>query len=164
MRCGNCGHELAPDAKFCQECGLSVDTSCTACGTPLSATAKFCTECGRPRSGDAPRPSAAPPTESPPPAFSAEPRPGPAAAGIAGAERRQLTVMFVDLVGSTELSQRLDNEVLREVLNSYQARSAQVITRYEGYIAQYLGDGMLMYFGYPAAHEDDAERAVRAGI
>jgi class 3 adenylate cyclase len=71
--------------------------------------------------------------------------------------------MFVDLVGSTKLSQLLDNEQLREVLRAYQASATQVITRYEGYIAQYLGDGMLVYFGYPAAHDDDAERAVRAG-
>ena len=72
--------------------------------------------------------------------------------------------MFCDLVGSTELSERLDPEDLREVVRSYQATSAEVIARYDGHIAQYLGDGLLVYFGYPNAHEDDAERAVRAGL
>ena len=79
-------------------------------------------------------------------------------------ERRQLTVMFCDLVGSTALSERLDPEELQAVVRTYQEVSAQVIERYEGYIAQYLGDGLLVYFGYPAAHEDDAARAIRAGL
>ena len=80
------------------------------------------------------------------------------------AERRQLTVMFCDLVGSTDLSQRLDAEDLRRVVRAYQAAASQAIDRYAGHIAQYLGDGLLVYFGYPQAHEDDAERAVRAGL
>ena len=79
-------------------------------------------------------------------------------------ERRQLTVMFCDLVGSTALSEHLDPEELQTVVQTYQEVSAQVIERYEGYIAQYLGDGLLVYFGYPAAHEDDAARAIRAGL
>jgi class 3 adenylate cyclase len=79
-------------------------------------------------------------------------------------ERRQLTVMFCDLVGSTALSEQLDPEELQTVVRTYQEVSAQVIERYEGYIAQYLGDGLLVYFGYPAAHEDDAARAIRAGL
>jgi class 3 adenylate cyclase/predicted ATPase len=79
-------------------------------------------------------------------------------------ERRQLTVMFCDLVGSTALSEQLDPEELQAVVRTYQEVSAQVIERYEGYIAQYLGDGLLVYFGYPAAHEDDAARAIRAGL
>jgi Adenylate and Guanylate cyclase catalytic domain len=87
----------------------------------------------------------------------AEPRP-------AEAERRQLTVLFCDLVDSTALASRLDPEELREVVRAYQETSAKVIARYEGHIAQYLGDGLLVYFGYPRAHEDDAPRAVRAGL
>ena len=79
-------------------------------------------------------------------------------------ERRQLTVMFCDLVGSTALSEQLDPEDLQTVVRTYQEVSAQVIERYEGHIAQYLGDGLLVYFGYPAAHEDDAARAIRAGL
>jgi len=80
------------------------------------------------------------------------------------AERRQLTVMFCDLVGSTALSARLDPEDLREVIGAYHAAIAEVISRFDGFVAKYMGDGVLAYFGYPQAHEDDAERAVRAGL
>jgi class 3 adenylate cyclase/predicted ATPase len=80
------------------------------------------------------------------------------------AERRQLTVMFCDLVDSTALSTQLDPEDLREVVRAYQTTCADVIQRFDGHIAQYLGDGLLVYFGYPQAHEDDAQRAVRAGL
>ena len=82
----------------------------------------------------------------------------------AGAERRQLTVMFCDLVGSTALSARLDPEDLREVIGAYHAVVAAEIARFGGFVAKYMGDGVLVYFGYPQAHEDDAERAVRAGL
>jgi class 3 adenylate cyclase len=80
------------------------------------------------------------------------------------AERRQLTVLFCDLVGSTELASRLDPEDLRGVIGAYQRCAAAVVERFEGHIAKYLGDGVLAYFGWPQAHEDDAERAVRAGL
>ncbi len=80
------------------------------------------------------------------------------------AERRQLTVMFCDLVGSTDLSEKLDPEHLREVVRAYQTTAEEAIGRYGGHIAQYLGDGLLVYFGYPVAHEDDAIRAVYAGV
>src|SRR5262245_60310295 len=88
----------------------------------------------------------------------------PATPRSTGAERRQLTVMFCDLVDSTALSSRLDPEDLREVVRAYQTACEEVIQRYGGHIAQYLGDGLLVYFGYPQAHEDDAPRAVRAGL
>ena len=80
-------------------------------------------------------------------------------AGRSSAERRQLTVMFCDLVGSTALSAQLDPEELREVVRAYQETCTEVIRRYDGHIAQHLGDGLLVYFGCPAAHEDDAQRA-----
>ncbi|MCZ6874849.1 MAG: adenylate/guanylate cyclase domain-containing protein, partial [bacterium] len=80
------------------------------------------------------------------------------------AERRQLTVMFCDLADSTKLSGQLDPEDLRDVIRAYQATSAEVIERYDGYIAQHLGDGLMVYFGWPQAHEDDAQRAVHAGL
>jgi len=79
-------------------------------------------------------------------------------------ERRQLTVQFIDLVGFTTLSQQLDPEDYHGRVQAYQAACRQVITRYEGHVAQYLGDGMLVYFGYPAAHDEDAVRAVRSGL
>src|SRR5215470_15148676 len=80
------------------------------------------------------------------------------------AERRQLTVLFCDLVGSTALSARLDPEDLREVIGAYHHCVANTVARFAGFVAKYMGDGVLVYFGYPEAHEDDAERAVRAGL
>jgi class 3 adenylate cyclase len=80
------------------------------------------------------------------------------------AERRQVTVMFSDLVGSTALSARMDPEDLREVIAAYQECVAEIVQRFGGFVAKYMGDGVLVYFGYPQAHEDDAERAVRAGL
>ena len=99
-------------------------------------------------------PGAAP--TSPQPAF-AEPKPQEP-------ERRQVTVMFSDLVGSTALSARMDPEDLREVISAYQKCVADAVQRFGGFVAKYMGDGVLIYFGYPQAHEDDAERAVRAGL
>ena len=80
------------------------------------------------------------------------------------AERRQVTVMFSDLVGSTALSARMDPEDLREVISAYQKCVAETVQPFGGFVAKYMGDGVLIYFGYPQAHEDDAERAVRAGV
>jgi class 3 adenylate cyclase len=80
------------------------------------------------------------------------------------AERRQVTVMFSDLVGSTALAGRMDPEDLREVISAYQKCVAEAVQRFGGFVAKYMGDGVLVYFGYPQAHEDDAERAVRAGL
>ena len=88
----------------------------------------------------------------------------PNAPTSASAERRQLTVMFCDLVGSTALSARLDPEDLREVIAAYHRAVADVVRGLDGFVAKYMGDGVLVYFGYPRAHEDDAERAVRAGL
>ena len=87
-----------------------------------------------------------------------------AAPESADAERRQVTVMFCDLVGSTALSTRFDPEDLKEVIGSYQRAVTEAVTGFDGFVAKYMGDGVLVYFGYPQAHEDDAERAVRAGL
>jgi class 3 adenylate cyclase len=121
--------------------------------------------------GDMQTPPAPPPSSSQhasPPATpeAARPQtaPPPSAPSTPEAERRQLTVLFCDLVGSTALSAQLDPEELREVVRAYQDTCAKVIARFEGHIAQYLGDGLLVYFGYPRAHEDDAQRAVRSGL
>ena len=96
--------------------------------------------------------------ETPEPAASIEPK------AQDTAERRQVTVMFSDLVGSTALSARMDPEDLREVISAYQKSVAETVQRFGGFVAKYMGDGVLVYFGYPQAHEDDAERAVRAGL
>src|SRR5215831_2794409 len=120
--------------------------------------------------GDASAPSAPAPT--PPEPAQSQSQPTHASEGAApsvaryepAAERRQLTVLFCDLVDSTALASQLDPEELRDVILAYQATCAEVIQRFEGHIAQYLGDGLLVYFGYPSAHEDDAQRAVQSGL
>src|SRR3954453_5919317 len=118
-----------------------------------------------------PAPSSRNPADEPPPiqaAPTATAAPGDAEAGQGaeghGAERRQLTVLFCDLVGSTALSARLDPEDLREVMAAYHGAVTEAVRRQSGYVAKLLGDGVLAYFGWPAAHEDAAERAVRAGL
>jgi predicted ATPase/class 3 adenylate cyclase len=102
--------------------------------------------------------------DAPVPSTESVRRGGDAGIGTSSAERRQLTVMFCDLVGSTALASRLDPEDLREVLASYRAAVAEVVDGFGGYVAKYMGDGVLAYFGYPQAHEHDAEQAVRAGL
>lgn len=119
--------------------------NCSACGAANPPTNRFCGQCGA-RLGDAPAPAPdAPESER-------------------EAERRQLTLMFCDLVGSTALSARLDPEDLREVMQAYRDTAVEAIARYDGSVAKFLGDGILAYFGYPRAHDDDAVRAVSAGL
>jgi hypothetical protein len=101
----------------------------------------------------------APSGTAPGPALGPSPEPEPS-----GAERRQLTVMFCDLVGSTALSAQLDPEDLREVIGAYHNCVAETVGGFDGYVAKYMGDGVLIYFGYPRAHENDAERAVMAAL
>ena len=104
---------------------------------------------------------------SEPAAAQAASEPAPASQAprnVDAAERRQVTVMFTDLVGSTELSTRMDPEDLRDIISSYQKCVTETVLRFGGFVARYMGDGALIYFGYPEAHEDDAERAVRAGL
>jgi class 3 adenylate cyclase len=114
--------------------------------------------------------ASAPPTASPvpPPAMpDVSPTRGEAAPVVPptpDAERRQLTVLFCDLVDSTRLSSQLDPEEYRDVVRAYHTACTEVIRRYDGHIAQLLGDGLLVYFGYPHAHEDDAQRAVHTGL
>src|SRR5215472_7332191 len=148
MRCPSCGFTNAEGMHFCGRCGAKLPTPCPACGFANPADHVFCGRCGVRLSA---------PTLPPSPASAAESR-------APEAERRQLTVLFCDLVDSTALATQLDPEELRAVVRAYQATCAKVIARFEGHIAQYLGDGLLVYFGYPRAHEDDAQRAVRAGL
>src|SRR6266446_1806134 len=167
MRCGQCQHENNETAKFCEECGAKLIPACPGCGYEVSPRAKFCPECGMPLSAQPPaaqtqdsrlqtRDIARPGSSDPAPVLGRY--------GTPEAERRQLTVMFCDLVGSTPLAEKLDPEELREVILAYQQTCAEQIRRFEGYIARYVGDGLLVYFSYPQAHDDDAQRAVRAGL
>ncbi|HET7595279.1 MAG TPA: AAA family ATPase, partial [Stellaceae bacterium] len=120
---------------------------CPSCGGANAPGNKYCGNCGAALSGAVPRA-----------------RPAATALGPGDAERRQLTLMFCDLVGSTALSARLDPEDMREVIGAYHRCCAEVVERHGGMIGKYMGDGVLALFGYPRAQEDDAERAVRAGL
>ncbi len=144
MICVQCGSEVAATNKFCGDCGAPMLRPCPACGSDNPADKKFCGECGS--------------------SLTAAHDATPAAAAASVAERRLLSAMFVDLVGSTELGSRLDPEDLREVIAAFQGCVTGQIARFEGFVARYMGDGVLVYFGYPQAQEDDAERAIRAGL
>jgi class 3 adenylate cyclase/tetratricopeptide (TPR) repeat protein len=152
--CPSCNNEISGDSRFCPQCGAPQALSCAACGHANAPGSRFCAQCGVALGEAAPAAAAT--------AAAAAPA-APARAGAA-AERRQLTVMFCDLVGSTALSTRLDPEDLREVIAAYHACAAEVVTRFGGYVAKYMGDGVLVYFGYPEASETDAENAVRAAL
>ncbi|MBV8095685.1 MAG: AAA family ATPase, partial [Acetobacteraceae bacterium] len=138
MKCLNCGAPVKERHNFCSVCGLPLGGACPRCGQRNGASASFCAGCGE--------------LLQPSPLIEAT------------AERRQLSVMFCDLVGSTELSSRLDPEDLREIMTIYQGVVASSARRFCGFIAKYLGDGVLIYFGWPEASENDAERAVHAGL
>jgi class 3 adenylate cyclase len=148
MRCPSCMAENAATRRFCAQCGAALPVPCPACGFENETAARFCGGCGRPIGEIA---------AQQPATLSSLPR-------ADAAERRQLTVMFCDLVGSTALSARFDPEELREEIRAYQNAVSGVVAHYDGFVAKYMGDGVLAYFGYPRAHEDDAERAVRAGL
>ena len=156
VQCPSCSANVSEGSKFCEHCGTALPRPCPACGHANSAKARFCSQCGASLAADASSP-AAPTVPRLAPSARATPPTSPA-------ERRQLTIMFCDMVGSSTLSTRLDPEEQREVVGAFQAYCAGEIKSLGGIVAQYLGDGVLAYFGYPAAHEDDAERAVRAGL
>jgi predicted ATPase/class 3 adenylate cyclase len=149
MRCTSCAFENQGGGKFCSECGTGLPRSCPQCGVVSASSAKFCGECGTGLSA----PVALPASET----TSVQQR------DVVG-ERRHLTVLFSDLVGSTKISARLDPEEFRELVADYHRATAEAITRFGGYVAKYLGDGVMAYFGWPEAHDNDAERAARAGL
>jgi len=151
FQCTKCSSEIIKGMKFCGLCGTKVSSEkkCLECGMKNPLAFAFCGGCGNPFF------KSKPPTEEP-----VEAKVIPEAE----AERRQLTVMFCDLVGSTALSEQLDPEDLRDIILSYQQVCAHAVQMYDGYIAKYLGDGVLVYFGYPVAHEDDAQRSIYAGL
>ncbi|MBK8497787.1 MAG: AAA family ATPase [Flavobacteriales bacterium] len=151
MTCANCHNENLPGARFCAHCGTASTPHCPQCDVLVLANARFCHECGTPL-------TAAPAARAP------EPAPAPPGSESGHAEQRQLSVIFSDLVSFTQLSQMLDPEDLNTVVHEYYAVCRSVCERYEGQVANYLGDGVLMHFGYPKAHEDDAHRAVRTGL
>src|SRR5919206_40984 len=156
MECPSCGSANPEGKKFCGDCGAALPVRCAACGAENPSGKRFCGDCGAALTASARGSTPAAP-------WVGEPSAWPSARSLS-AERRHLTVMFCDLIGSTALSARLDPEDLREVIAAYHKCVADLVRRFEGFVARYMGDGVLVYFGYPRAHEDDAERAVRAGL
>lgn len=140
MRCRNCDTINPENYRHCSNCGTGL-AGCEVCGFENLPGARFCGGCGRPIGG--------------PPEVQQR---------SISAERRFTTILFCDLIGSTALSTTLDPEELRSIIISYHDMFRKVVEEHDGFVAQYLGDGILAYFGYPSAREDDAERAVRAGL
>ena len=152
--CASCAFDNPDDARFCGNCGNELSLVCGACGHANPGGFKFCNSCGTALDDGAPAVAAAPA-----PAATTWPM-----VEDVGPERRHLTVLFCDLVGSSALSQSLDPEDLRTVMRGYEDACGAAIERLGGYVAQFYGDGVLAYFGYPVAHEDAAERAVHAAL
>ena len=150
QQCTSCNHQSPDGAKFCLECGTPFARTCPSCGHPV-AGGKFCMECGTPLVG-----ASAP---APPPSAAVATR---AAAPVS--ERRTTTVLFGDLVSFTTLSESRDPEEVRELLSEYFAVARTVVGRYGGTIEKFIGDAVMAVWGVPVSHEDDAERAVRAGL
>ncbi len=149
MRCAKCGTEGMPGKRFCAECGSPLLNRCPGCNSDNATDAKFCADCGA--------------------ALSAPVSPAGATATLAlrpelAGERRHLTILFCDLVGSTTMASRVDPEEWRATVAGYQRAVSEAITRFGGEVVRYVGDGIMAFFGYPIAHDNDAERAVRAGL
>ncbi|MBI5028897.1 MAG: AAA family ATPase [Chloroflexi bacterium] len=159
MKCASCSYDNAPDSKFCENCGSPLERACPNCGQAVAPNAKFCRNCGYNFA-------------TPPNRLTDLQQAAPAALQqkilttrkqIEG-ERKLVTVLFTDIVGSTALAEKLDPEEWGEIVSGAHQRVSDAIYRYEGTIAQLLGDGVLAFFGAPIAHEDDAVRAVNAAL
>jgi class 3 adenylate cyclase/tetratricopeptide (TPR) repeat protein len=149
VHCARCGTDNEAGRKFCKECGERLSVACPACGVANAADAKFCGECATRLAGSADGPLAASPVPDAP---------------IPQAERRIVSILFADLVGFTALSEGRDSEETRELLTRYFDLARDVIGRYGGTVEKFIGDAVMAAWGAPTAHEDDAERAVRAGL
>ncbi len=162
--CSNCSHENLEDAKFCENCGQTLEQICNKCGTQNKAEAKFCRTCGK--ALDLISPSAAETRlsalqQAVPEGLREKMR--LSSSQIEG-ERKPVTILFTDIVGSTAIAEKLDPEEWKEIVSGAHRRVSEAIYRYEGTVAQLLGDGVLAFFGAPITHEDDPERAVRAAL
>src|SRR5437763_7726793 len=150
--CPSCATENPAQARFCMACGAALPRTCPNCGAPAPGEARFCMSCGAALEAGA----------APPPAPAA---PQPAAApAVRGEERRQVTVLFADVSGYTAMSERLDPEDVKGLIERCLRRLGAEVDRYGGTVDKYIGDNVMAIFGAPVAHEDDAERAVRAGL
>lgn len=149
MLCSSCNFENPQGLKFCGNCGSPLLASCPNCSFQNPPEFKFCGQCGS---------ALSPRAELPAHTGSAQ------AIAESDGERRQLTVMFCDLVDSTALASRIDPEDLRGIITTFQTICSKIIIRYEGHVAQYMGDGIMVYFGYPTTYENSANQAVSSGL
>ncbi len=156
MQCPKCTYKNDTGNKFCGNCGTKLALFCPGCSTENPSDHRFCGKCGTALHSAGAADSTGNGEE--------HTRPSVQEAGGSDSEVRHLTIMFCDLVGSTALSASRDAEEFRLLVHDYQSTCEKIISRFDGHIAQYLGDGLLIYFGYPAAHEDDAVRAVHTGL
>src|ERR671915_586207 len=147
MSCGSCGTENPAGASFCMACGARLERRCASCGAAAPPEARFCMSCGSQLDQIA--------ATSPPVPRAAEQPPE---------ERRQVTVLFADLSGYTAVAERMDPEAVKALVDRALMRLGQEVERYGGTVDKYIGDNVMAIFGAPVAHEDDAERAVRAGL
>ena len=150
MRCPACSTENVAGRKFCAECGTRLASPCPSCGAVNDPGAKFCGECGTALASAGQAPAGGPA--------------GDEASGPAVAERRIVSVLFVDLVGFTALTEGRDPEVIRDLQERYFATTRTIVERYGGTLEKYIGDAVMAVWGAPTAHEDDPERAVRAAL
>jgi len=140
MKCPECQFENRKGAKFCKECGNSLELTCPKCESITDPGSKFCDACGQ--------------------SLSEITEPEPVIPGAEG-ERKHITVLFSDLSGYTTMSERLDPEELKEIMSRIFGEIAQVVTRFEGFIEKFIGDAVMALFGVPKAHEDDPIRAIK---
>jgi class 3 adenylate cyclase/predicted ATPase len=162
MTCPTCGSVNEAGRKFCGECGTRLATVCATCGTSNAPGARFCGECGSGLEAGA-EPAAAIRPGARPAALPAAPG-GNSRADAGATERRLVTVLFADLVSFTSLAEGRDHEEVRDLLSRYADAAREVIERYGGTVEKFIGDAVMAVWGAPTAHEDDAERAVRAGL
>src|SRR5476651_1526780 len=161
MRCPTCGNDCPTDKRFCADCGAALTIGCVQCGAENTARGGVCAECGA-ALGESLASLVDAFTEADF-ALRTASKPSRATTPVEG-ERRHLTVLFSDLVDSTRIAGQLDPEEWHGIAAQYQRVAGAAIERLGGHVAKYLGDGVVAYFGWPTANEDDAERAVRAGL
>ena len=166
MRCPGCQHENPADAVFCQDCGARLEVACPACATPNAPSARFCKRCGQqliPREsvGAASAPRFASPEAYTPKHLAEKIL---ISRNALEGERKQVTVLFVDVSGFTSLSERLDPEDVHRLMSRAFELMLTEVHHYEGTVNQFLGDGIMALFGAPIAHEDHARRAVHAAL
>ena len=148
MVCANCGTDNKPERRFCSNCGRPLSIVCPACGSVNDAPDKFCGNCGTALGV----------------ADSSQPESARASLHRDPHETRFVAVLFADLVGSTQFAEQRDPEIVRAALSAYYERAKDVVVRFGGTVEKFIGDAVMAVWGATVAHEDDAERAVRAGL